>query len=377
MTHHDDEQFQRPRFADFDALAKRLLACPRVLEALAHAACPGLPHILDFPQAVQFKELPTVHFQHFVPDALFQVPTRAHALGSHLLPDHLLARPSVVLVEATSRPGDHLLDQTRKYLAQAELAFREAGRAPGLAYVLVFCLGPATSPALGFVARWHQAKPPPVGLASMPELLVVESSRLEHSERAWEVSAVLGFAMEASVAVKRGRAAAEELMERGGDRLMVARNEHRQAGEERCLSAVETVLQFLVRMEARGTEEARLWGRRVAGWWQELGRRHGADEEEIMREARTVYEYLIQDGLEQGMQKGLEEGLQKGLEEGLQKGAATLREAIFDVLGERFGRVPEGVRAHVEGISDLERLRRLVRQAVVVARPEDLLNGAG
>ncbi len=45
-----------------------------------------------------------------------------------------------------------------------------------------------------------------------------------------------------------------------------------------------------------------------------------------MREAKTVYGYLIEDGIQQGIQQGLEQGR-----------ALALREAVYEVLEERFG----------------------------------------
>ncbi len=104
-----------------------------------------------------------------------------------------------------------------------------------------------------------------------------------------------------------------------------------------------------------------------------------------MAEAKTVYDYLLQRGIRKGMelgiQKGIQEGLQKGIQEGVEKGrlegaVASLRQAVLDVLKERFGRVPRSVRTYVQGISDLGRLNELVRQAVHVDRPQDLLDRA-
>ncbi len=92
-----------------------------------------------------------------------------------------------------------------------------------------------------------------------------------------------------------------------------------------------------------------------------------------MAEAKTVYDYLREEAWRGGLEKGLQQGLEKGLQQGLEKGLRTLRRAIYDVLEVRFGEVPEAVRRGLEAEADPDRLEGLVRRALRVSRPEDLL----
>ena len=73
----------------------------------------------------------------------------------------------------------------------------------------------------------------------------------------------------------------------------------------------------------------------------------------------------LEQGLEQGLQKGLEQGLEKGLEQGLQKGLQKgevrgLREAITDVIQERFPEIIVLAQKQVDTLEDPALLRRLI-----------------
>ena len=126
----------------------------------------------------------------------------------------------------------------------------------------------------------------------------------------------------------------------------------------------------------------------MTDWWKGLGRTFGLSEEDVMAEMKPAFEWLIQDKIEEATRKALERGLKEGIQQGIQKGIqqgraqgrqegqrAALRASVYDVLTERFSRVPESVRSYVEGISDPARLREVLRRALRVERPEDLLNG--
>jgi len=91
------------------------------------------------------------------------------------------------------------------------------------------------------------------------------------------------------------------------------------------------------------------------------------------------YEEGIQRGLEQGLQQGLEKGLQQGLEKGLQQGLEQgikqgtkigmieeAREAILDVLTERFGECPLTLREIIVCLDSISMLKALRRQAIQV-----------
>jgi predicted transposase YdaD len=61
-----------------------------------------------------------------------------------------------------------------------------------------------------------------------------------------------------------------------------------------------------------------------------------------------------------------EEGLLKGRQEGRQEGEIHSRRlALLDVLEVRFASVPEGLREALSGISELDRLEKLLKFAVV------------
>ncbi len=354
----------------FDEFAKRLIDCPEVFEGLLHAACRHLPENLDLEGAVQVKELPTTRLRTLVPDALFEVPIRNPEAWPVLDPEDGLA---AVLVEATTKPGPHILPQVADYLAQYQLSLDAQKVAWRPVFCVVFTMGPDRSLVLEQLAS---PKGPDLAVwpcVSRPTLLVVASYRPEDRRAAWERSPLLGFSMELTVAVKQGHRAVHSLMEARGDDFMVARVAYESEDRRRCLSAVESVLQFIEDVPSDSPEEARAWLRQVEEWWGELGERHGLGRERAMAEARTVYDYLVAEALQEGLQEGLEKGLQEGLEKGTVR---TLRRAIYDVVEERFGEVPETVRQGLEAEADPDRLEGLVRRALRVSRPEDLLEGA-
>ncbi len=74
---------------------------------------------------------------------------------------------------------------------------------------------------------------------------------------------------------------------------------------------------------------------------------------------------MLKDVLEESwayqemVQKGLEKGLEQGLEKGLEKGLEALRQAIVDVVQERFPEIAALTKKRVDAIEDLALLRRL------------------
>ncbi|MDW8318622.1 MAG: hypothetical protein RMN53_12370, partial [Anaerolineae bacterium] len=74
-------------------------------------------------------------------------------------------------------------------------------------------------------------------------------------------------------------------------------------------------------------------------------------------------------------QQGLEEGRREGLQEGLQQGLVrAARDDVLAALEVRFGAVPEAVQAAVERIADAQRLKQLLRQAILVPSIEDFIH---
>jgi flagellar biosynthesis/type III secretory pathway protein FliH len=80
----------------------------------------------------------------------------------------------------------------------------------------------------------------------------------------------------------------------------------------------------------------------------------------------TLAEQFRQEGLQTGLEKGLEKGRQEGRQEGRHEGEIhSRRQALQDVLEVRFAPIPEGLREVLSGISELGRLEKLLKVAVV------------
>ena len=87
---------------------------------------------------------------------------------------------------------------------------------------------------------------------------------------------------------------------------------------------------------------------------------------------------------ERMMAKGREEGLQVGREEGEQQGT---RQLVLELLGERFGAVPDRIRRKVDEIESVDRLRFLAKKVLKAqssmssgsrrAKPQRLIGGPG
>ncbi len=70
-------------------------------------------------------------------------------------------------------------------------------------------------------------------------------------------------------------------------------------------------------------------------------------------EQTPTYQKLLQKGREEGLEKGREEGLEKGREE-------ALRQAVVDVVQERFPEITVFAQKQVESLEDTRLLRRLI-----------------
>ena len=74
-----------------------------------------------------------------------------------------------------------------------------------------------------------------------------------------------------------------------------------------------------------------------------------------------AYQEMVAKGLQKGLEQGLQKGLEQGLEQGLQKGEVRgLREAIVDVVQERFPEITVLARKQVDTLEDPALLRRLI-----------------
>lgn len=90
-----------------------------------------------------------------------------------------------------------------------------------------------------------------------------------------------------------------------------------------------------------------------------LNRNYFNDEEledEVNRMTKTLYDPEVE---ERGIQKGIEKGIEKGMQKGIEKGK---REDILELLGE-LGEVPDYIRVEIDKITDVEKLKSLLKLA--------------
>ena len=82
--------------------------------------------------------------------------------------------------------------------------------------------------------------------------------------------------------------------------------------------------------------------------------------------AMTLAQKLRQEGRMEGRMDGIQEGLKTGELKGRQEGSlAASRQSVLDALDLRFGRIPDGLRDSIEAVADSEKLRVLLRAAIV------------
>jgi len=80
------------------------------------------------------------------------------------------------------------------------------------------------------------------------------------------------------------------------------------------------------------------------------------------------YQKILKEGLEEGLEKGLEESLEKGLEEGIEKGREEerqrelqlQREALVDIVLDRFPGMVRLFKKQADTIEDPSLLLRLI-----------------
>jgi len=82
------------------------------------------------------------------------------------------------------------------------------------------------------------------------------------------------------------------------------------------------------------------------------------------REKEAVVEFVT-SWEQRGIENGLAQGIEKGIEIGRQAGQVeTLRAALIDVLGWRFGDLDESLTLRLAAIDSVERLKALTNQAL-------------
>ncbi len=89
----------------------------------------------------------------------------------------------------------------------------------------------------------------------------------------------------------------------------------------------------------------------------------------------SIYDLIIERGVERGRQEGIEEGRQEGIEEGRQLGAKeSTIENILGLLDRRFKMdTAPALTSLLEPIDDLQRLRQLFYEALDVVHLEDFI----
>jgi flagellar biosynthesis/type III secretory pathway protein FliH len=80
----------------------------------------------------------------------------------------------------------------------------------------------------------------------------------------------------------------------------------------------------------------------------------------------TLAQHLRQEGRQEGIQEGIQQGFKTGELKGRQDGTlAASRQSVIEALDLRFGPIPDGLRDSIEAIADPEKLRALLRAAIV------------
>ena len=106
------------------------------------------------------------------------------------------------------------------------------------------------------------------------------------------------------------------------------------------------ILELLIRYMLRADLDLEAFNARV----------HAIHQAELQRTTMTLADQLLQKGRHEGRQEGRQEGR-----------ISSLRENVVDTLEIRFSRVPDGLRAHIEAITDESTLRTLHKAAVQAA----------
>jgi hypothetical protein len=102
--------------------------------------------------------------------------------------------------------------------------------------------------------------------------------------------------------------------------------------------------------------------------------KNGADQNWLIRRFQQmhdmiretpIYQLILQEGREEGLEEGIEKGIEKGIEQGLIEGIEkgqrnALRQAVIDVVQERFPKLVRLAKKQVIVIEDIALLRHLV-----------------
>lgn len=99
-------------------------------------------------------------------------------------------------------------------------------------------------------------------------------------------------------------------------------------------------------------------------------RRRFAVFNDFLRET-PVYQEVFEEGLEKGLSQGFEKGRQEGREEVLQEALQRQREALLDIVRERFPKIVRPVSKLIEAIEDPAIMLRLIVKMSTVQTAEE------
>ena len=86
---------------------------------------------------------------------------------------------------------------------------------------------------------------------------------------------------------------------------------------------------------------------------------------------QEIGQEFLEKGLEEGLEKGLEKGFEKGRQEALQQELRQQREALLDVIRERFPKLVRLAKKQAEAIEDTAILLRLIIKMAKVSTAEE------
>lgn len=76
---------------------------------------------------------------------------------------------------------------------------------------------------------------------------------------------------------------------------------------------------------------------------------------------------------EEGIMQGITQGIAQGIPQGISRGQLeNAREAVLDILEVRFGKLAAAIQEKVNSCTDLRKLKKVLRQAVLIGSPEEL-----
>jgi hypothetical protein len=104
-----------------------------------------------------------------------------------------------------------------------------------------------------------------------------------------------------------------------------------------------------------------------------LDREENREVAAMERTLLTTLDRAAQQGYAEGLERGIEKGMEKGLAEGELKGREQgKRELLLDLLGRRFGPLPDATVQRVQALSSPEELSRLAERVLDARSLDDL-----